>query len=263
MPRPAVVRFIGGEENYKVSCEEGNSLFCRKCGKRKRCKKATKYLITYGQCYEAFFLEYWEGKRNSLHVRCNDGEIHDLISFEDFEVISDEDNVLNDYEAIVRCTTHDYDDEEFDLEYGKSYKAIGCDADGLYLVMDETRCCYFYPAHDFEIVDDPHGILSYQSCYYSYYSEKHDSNTPDYVAAHAFSGNHKPELQRDRICGCFYCLKIFSPSEIEEWLIEDNRVDKRGTAICPHCGIDSVIGESSGYPITKEFLQKMHARWMT
>ena len=35
----------------------------------------------------------------------------------------------------------------------------------------------------------------------------------------------------------------------------------KDAAICPYCGMDSVIGESSGYPITKEFLQKMQEHW--
>ncbi|MDO4207195.1 MAG: cytoplasmic protein [Lachnospiraceae bacterium] len=83
----------------------------------------------------------------------------------------------------------------------------------------------------------------------------------DLELAHRFSNNHKPELEKDIKCGCFYCLTIFEPSEIEEWIIADNPCDKRGTAICPHCGIDSVIGESSGFPITKEFLLKMKKRW--
>ena len=79
--------------------------------------------------------------------------------------------------------------------------------------------------------------------------------------AHTYSNNHKPELEKDTICGCFYCEKIFSPAEITEWLIDDNPCDKRGTATCPHCGIDSVIGESSGYPITKSFLHAMKEYW--
>ena len=33
------------------------------------------------------------------------------------------------------------------------------------------------------------------------------------------------------------------------------------TALCPYCGVDSVKCESSGYPITKEFLAEMRARW--
>lgn len=80
------------------------------------------------------------------------------------------------------------------------------------------------------------------------------------ISAHYFSSNHKPELEKDRACGCFYCLRIFAPSQIEEWII-DQRGDPRGTAICPYCGVDAIIGESSGYPITREFLEKMKEYW--
>ena len=78
----------------------------------------------------------------------------------------------------------------------------------------------------------------------------------DVIDAHAFSINNEDELMSETKCGCFYCLEIFNPKEIEEWCD-----DEVGTALCPFCGIDSVIGESSGYPITKEFLQSMHDFW--
>lgn len=78
----------------------------------------------------------------------------------------------------------------------------------------------------------------------------------DVAKAHQFCTNNKPALMRDRVCGCFFCLNIFSPREIENW-VEDS-VD---TAICPYCDVDSVIGESSGYPITKEFLTRMYRRY--
>lgn len=83
----------------------------------------------------------------------------------------------------------------------------------------------------------------------------------DHIAAHKFSCNHMAQLKQDRVCGCFYCRRIFDPAEIEEWLIADNDCDREGTALCPHCGIDAVIGESSGYPITTEFLEAMHRYW--
>lgn len=83
----------------------------------------------------------------------------------------------------------------------------------------------------------------------------------DLEDAHRFSSNHKPELEKDRVCGCFYCMKIFSPSEIQEWVIAGTPIDWRGTALCPYCGIDSVNGESSGYPITPEFLKAMYRKW--
>lgn len=73
--------------------------------------------------------------------------------------------------------------------------------------------------------------------------------------AHRYSSRHRKELEKDSRCGCFYCLKIFHPSEIIEWC------DNEKTALCPYCGIDAVIGESSGFPITEPFLEGMHREW--
>lgn len=84
---------------------------------------------------------------------------------------------------------------------------------------------------------------------------------PDYFAAHRFSSNHMQQLRQDSVCGCFHCEKIFSPSQITKWILADNDCDARGTAVCPYCGIDSVIGESSGFPITGEFLNGMGHFW--
>jgi len=75
------------------------------------------------------------------------------------------------------------------------------------------------------------------------------------IAAHMFCSNHKDKLTKDKKCGCFYCLEIFDPSEITDWL------DVEDMALCPFCGIDSIIGESSGYPVTKPFLKEMHDYW--
>lgn len=74
--------------------------------------------------------------------------------------------------------------------------------------------------------------------------------------AYKFSSNHKDELQKDNICGCFYCLNIFNPREVSRWI-----EDKSGTAICPYCGIDSIIGESSGYLITEDFLKALQNQY--
>ena len=40
----------------------------------------------------------------------------------------------------------------------------------------------------------------------------------DYIEAHKFSSNNKEALQNDKKCGCFYCLKIFDPKEINFWI---------------------------------------------
>ena len=76
------------------------------------------------------------------------------------------------------------------------------------------------------------------------------------IAAHKFSINNKKELKKDKRCGCFYCLEIFDPVEIKEWI-----PDTKGTAICPYCDVDSIIGEYSGFSITYEFLSKMKEYW--
>jgi len=53
-------------------------------------------------------------------------------------------------------------------------------------------------------------------------------------------------------------LETYPPSAVIEW-IEDS--DGR-TAICPRCGIDSVLGDASGFPVTDAaFLSAMNERW--
>lgn len=63
---------------------------------------------------------------------------------------------------------------------------------------------------------------------------------------------------------CFYCLSTFAPTEVKEHVDKGARrgkVPPDQTALCPHCGIDSVLGSASGYPLTPEFLKAMHDYW--
>lgn len=76
--------------------------------------------------------------------------------------------------------------------------------------------------------------------------------------AHKASFKNMDELRNDTLCGCFYCMKIFSPKEIKE-TVEEN--DRKETALCPYCEIDSVIGKSTGFPITKSFLSVMCSKY--
>jgi hypothetical protein len=78
----------------------------------------------------------------------------------------------------------------------------------------------------------------------------------DVTRAHKHSSKHRAEIAASKVCGCFYCLHTFQPSDIERWLTEGD-----GTALCPKCTIDSVIGDASGFPITVEFLTAMKTRW--
>lgn len=82
---------------------------------------------------------------------------------------------------------------------------------------------------------------------------------PDYIEAHKRSASHKKQILESEHCGCFYCLHIFPPSEIDEWLDEPNNNER--TALCPGCGIDSVVGSQAGFPITVALLEKMQKYW--
>ena len=86
--------------------------------------------------------------------------------------------------------------------------------------------------------------------------EKLKSDMPeDILVAHTHSSKHHEEIVASKMCGCFYCLRTFSPNDIVEW------IDDGQCAMCPRCGIDSVLGDKSGYPLTPEFLGKMKRYW--
>jgi hypothetical protein len=76
-------------------------------------------------------------------------------------------------------------------------------------------------------------------------------------AAHRHSANHKAELDISDVCGCFFCREVFAVNDIEEWV-----EDESGTAVCPHCGVDAVIGSASGFPVADaNFIRAMNERW--
>lgn len=76
---------------------------------------------------------------------------------------------------------------------------------------------------------------------------------PDHIAAHKHCANNRHEIIASEKCGCFHCIAVFESSEVKLWFDE--------MAFCPRCGIDSVIGSASGYPLTREFLSQMNAHW--
>ena len=60
-------------------------------------------------------------------------------------------------------------------------------------------------------------------------------------------------IQKSQKCGCYFCKKIFDASEIEDWTSDK-------TALCPYCGIDSVV-QDYNVEITPKLLKKMNAEW--
>lgn len=84
-------------------------------------------------------------------------------------------------------------------------------------------------------------------------SLRHEEEPPipePYRSAHKQSFRSREKLEASRWVGCFYCTTVYAPKLIKEW------IDNNQTAICPICGIDSVM------PLTVEqfdsdFLERM------
>jgi hypothetical protein len=72
---------------------------------------------------------------------------------------------------------------------------------------------------------------------------------------HRQSASHRPAIESASRCGCFYCQHTFAPVEILDW------VDSGSTALCPRCGVDSVVPESAQFQLTPELLKDMRAYW--
>lgn len=75
----------------------------------------------------------------------------------------------------------------------------------------------------------------------------------DLIGAHTHASMHRDSMRG--LCGCFGCLETFEVRIVKEW------IDGGSTALCPFCGIDSVIGAESGYPIEGWFLLRMQEHW--
>ena len=77
-----------------------------------------------------------------------------------------------------------------------------------------------------------------------------------FKSAQVHASRHRDQIERSESAGCFHCEVTFPASAISEW------VDEAETALCPVCGIDSVIGDASGVPVHEApFMAAMHAYW--
>jgi len=89
----------------------------------------------------------------------------------------------------------------------------------------------------------------------------------DLLAAHRHTTNNRAEIEASRVCGCIYCTQTFGPLEIVAWSgldvssFDDPDSLDAGTAVCPRCGSENVIGDKSGYRIDQDFLLQMNAAW--
>jgi hypothetical protein len=77
----------------------------------------------------------------------------------------------------------------------------------------------------------------------------------DLALAYKHSAMNRVDVLRSASCACFHCLSTFAPSAIKHW------IDTGQTAVCPSCGMDSVLGSASGFELDTGFLATMKGRW--
>jgi len=73
---------------------------------------------------------------------------------------------------------------------------------------------------------------------------------------HALSYENEQAVLSSQKCGCFYCRKVFDRNSIIEWVDDCNA----RTALCPHCGVDAVLPDST-VELSDELLIRMYERW--
>jgi hypothetical protein len=72
--------------------------------------------------------------------------------------------------------------------------------------------------------------------------------------AHKHCSDNRKVIAVSVNCGCFYCLEIYLAAEVKKYTYPAD-------AICPKCGIDSVLADASGLEISVPFLNAMSERW--
>ncbi len=70
---------------------------------------------------------------------------------------------------------------------------------------------------------------------------------------HKFSAANREYIDKSGKCGCFFCLKIFDKSEVSDYLADS-------TALCPICGVDSVLPDSK-IELSDMLLENMYKVW--
>ncbi len=66
--------------------------------------------------------------------------------------------------------------------------------------------------------------------------------------------NNEIEILNSDNCSCIFCCQTYSARLVKDWVPDADG----NNAICPNCGIDAVIGDSSGYIFDKKRLKTIN-----
>ena len=81
---------------------------------------------------------------------------------------------------------------------------------------------------------------------------------------HQFCTGNRQALGESDLAGCSYCCALFPASSVADWVdgraVETGNLDDGVTALCPKCGIDSVLASSKVLP-TPDLLAARRDHW--
>ncbi|MCH5180839.1 MAG: hypothetical protein J1F32_06475 [Erysipelotrichales bacterium] len=72
---------------------------------------------------------------------------------------------------------------------------------------------------------------------------------------HAYSSNNKELIDRSNKCYCFHCKSELDSKDVHDY------IDEGKTALCPKCGIDSIIPDSIDEEINEIIIVEMNNYW--
>ena len=68
---------------------------------------------------------------------------------------------------------------------------------------------------------------------------------------------NREEIEKSDTIYCISCQERLTPSEITEF------VDEGTTGLCPHCGMDALIGDACGIKLTDTILKRLYKKYFT
>ena len=100
-----------------------------------------------------------------------------------------------------------------------------------------------------------HQLSAWERDYLNWYHG--DPLKRSFSMARKRSQDNRAEVFASARCGCFHCGSTYAARAVDQWYSSRHEA----TALCPECGIDAVLGDASGYPLTEAFLGGMRLRW--
>lgn len=77
---------------------------------------------------------------------------------------------------------------------------------------------------------------------------------PSLEALHERAHDNEIEILQSKTCSCFFCRQTYDARKVNDWITGESGM----SAICPECGMDAVIGDKGGEPLSKETLKELN-----